>query len=202
MSQDGVPSPFEILQHQLADVHLRWRFWKQLFVSEDNENFNLMNVHAASFFWVVEQAMFDDVVLRLCRLADPAEAKGKTPRPNLTLATAYEEAKPRLGAAAAQVQTLMEELKDILGPLRSVRNRLIAHLDRATAMKAERLADIHFATVEKALDTATQIMQQLEPPDRAFFYQETIAQGDGNDLLRALRRAEHYFRNTHTGERP
>jgi hypothetical protein len=185
------PDPFRVLQHRVAEVHWRWKVWKQLFRDSGEEGNRLMNSHAPSFFWLVERTLFDDIVMRLCKLVDPPKGGPPTARrTNLVLQWVFETAKTRLGTGARDVEKLLDELGRLTRTLRSWRNRAIAHEDERTTRRAEPLDSIPFGDIDRAISLAIEIMTGLEEEDQAFLYDTMIAAGDGDSLLQSLRWAE------------
>ncbi|MBI4479053.1 MAG: hypothetical protein HY651_03420 [Acidobacteria bacterium] len=79
------------LYHELEDevgwLHLKWGEFLELY-GKGSERIDLLNEVASSFFYLVQQMLFEGVLLHLCRLTDPPESwslKLKTKVPNLSL---------------------------------------------------------------------------------------------------------------------
>lgn len=191
MSSPAVPDPFAILQHRVAEVHWRWKVWKQLYMSSESA-IRLMNRAAPSLFAMIKDIMVEDVMLRLCKLADPPEGAG---RPNLVLARVLKQAASRLDKAElAAAMHAAHQLTQAIAPLRTIRNRRIAHEDHATTVGDDVLPKVSDAEVDQALARATALIELLDPKRELvhFAYNGMIAVGDGESLLYALECAEQY----------
>jgi hypothetical protein len=196
------PSAFEILQFRVADVHWRWKVWKQLFTAdpskpdEAREWQGLMNSVARDFFVLLQDVLLQDVVLRICKLFDPPTGGPKqAKRTSLSLAAVRESAKGRLTASAeADIRKRTFALQRTAKPLEAWRNRRLAHDDEQTATGASVLPMLQLARIEKALTQATEIMALLDPDSasREYQYDSMIAFGDGNALKYAIRCAAQY----------
>ncbi len=179
--------PLKVLQNRIADLHWRWRAWKQLFVGDEDRKYRLMDSAVPYMFAVIQQALFDDVVLRLCKLADPLQ--GGPPsgrRDNLVLERLVRNATELKNPHSARANELLEELRTCVKQLRLIRHRAIAHEDFRTAVRVEPLEPVQYAAVDRALELATSVARELEPPDEALIYECMIAAGDGDALLGAL----------------
>lgn len=199
------PSPFRVLQHRVAEIHWKWKVWKQLFRDSGEEGYRLMKRQAPSFFVLIQRVLLDDLILQLCKLADPPEGGPKSDRrTNLVLQRAIEDAKPRLGAGTTEaVEQLMGQLTEKTATLRKWRNRRIAHHDMKTAIQAEPLDPIWIADIERTIDLVTEIMKHLQDGNSVFAYDAMIANGDGESLLQSLRWAEQHVQEAvRRGEKP
>lgn len=188
------PDDFAWLQNELADTHWRWTNWKKLFVANDlsdvheDDRCDLMNNVARTFFFTIREVLANDVILRLCHLADPDKTRGRDEtRENFSLANAVATMRSRLDtqrqtaadAALADFMKLMPSMKEL-------RNRKLAHRD---------LADLHrqihvpIKEIDMAVDAAIRVVRQLDlkDEDREFLYEDMIASGDADSLLAVLR---------------
>ncbi len=109
----------------------KWSMFQELFCTGP-ERLNLLNSVACNFFYCLHKLLFEDAMLHLCRLTDPAETKirvGKkvTVRKNLTvmgLADAISD--PGLKAKA---RTEAQRVKKSCEFARKLRNQRLAHTD-------------------------------------------------------------------------
>jgi hypothetical protein len=112
----------------------KWSMFRELF-SEGSERLDLLNTVASNFFYSLHKLLFEDAMLHLCRLSDPAETRirvGKkvTVRKNLTvmgLADAISDPvlKGRVGTEAKHARHDCEFA-------RALRNQRLAHTDLET----------------------------------------------------------------------
>jgi len=66
---------YESLDSEVSFVHAKWKLYRQLYGTSE-ERIELLNRTAGYFFGVVQQSLFEDVVISLCRLTDPASGFG------------------------------------------------------------------------------------------------------------------------------
>jgi hypothetical protein len=86
------------------------------------ERIDFLNEAAPDFFASLQSTLWDDVLLHLCRLTDPAKSAGK---PNLTL-----QCLPALisnPSLRKNVEDLLEQAKEKTAFAREWRNRRLAH---------------------------------------------------------------------------
>ena len=72
---------FHSLENQLVWVHLKWQEYLQLF-GDSQQRVDLLNSTAPAFFHELQRALWEDILLHLCRLTDKLKSAGK---PTLTL---------------------------------------------------------------------------------------------------------------------
>ncbi len=185
------PEPFRLIQQRIAELHWRWRTWKQLFVADEKRKYGLMRRATPMAFAVIQQALFDDVVLRVCKLVErPRGGSPRQRRENLVLERFIIEAEQRGDQRAADAREKLGELGGCAKQLQRLRNRCIAHEDFETATSPQLPDAVEYRTVDRAIQLAIETAQQLEDDESPYGYEWLIAPGDGEALLEALRRAE------------
>jgi hypothetical protein len=73
---------YDILSNQVTWVHLKWKEHRALF-GTSKERIDFLNEAAPVFFAGLQDTLWNDVLLHLCRLTDPEKSVGK---PNLAIA--------------------------------------------------------------------------------------------------------------------
>jgi len=118
---------FYRLWNECVWLHWRWSEYLILYGTKA-ESVELLNKAAPSFFRVVQDSLWETVLLHICRMTDPTES---TRRPNLTL-----QALPPLVATEIRprVESLVQQALDRCTFARDWRNRRIAHRDLALAL--------------------------------------------------------------------
>jgi len=119
---------YNALWQQLAWLHSKWAEYIDLFGTKESR-VTLMNEAAPRFFRVVQDSLFDDVLLHIARLTDPPKSAG---RDNLTI-----QRLPSLIAdptMRAEVSAKIELAKKASAFCRDWRNRRIAHGDYDLAL--------------------------------------------------------------------
>jgi hypothetical protein len=72
---------YHALYEEVTWLHAKWQQYRALF-AESPERIDLLNKVAGFFFQVIQDVLWEDVVLHIARLTDPARSAGKD---NLTL---------------------------------------------------------------------------------------------------------------------
>lgn len=195
-------TPFNTLQFRVAEAHWRWKVWKQIYMlgpageAEARDRIAVLNGAAPAFFAMLRDILLQDVALRLCKLVDPREeGRKKKPRRNFSLASALEDAKPRLDpSTATQVSTMLDRFKLASEPLIRWRHWVFAHDDYEVATGAHTPPGLNDTHIDAALNAAVEIMRLLDPQagNCEYAYDQLIALGDGDSLVFNLRCAKKY----------
>ena len=178
-------------------IREQWQMYDVLYGDEDNVN--LLNKSAPMFFWMVDYMFFDNFILALSRLGDPAEQKirQKTVR-NFTLEQLL------LGLDQRVQADLIEKLKPLLADYRKKctavkeqRNKRVAHSDFNTKMDTAKhpLSDVSRRSIQEALMAAEDYLNLFEcyfagiecPPSRTVVSPDTA-----HTLLDRLHKAVAY----------
>ena len=122
---------YDILSNQVSWVHFKWKQYRGLF-GANQERIDFLNVAAPAFFAELQQLLWDDILLHICRLTDPPKSAGKA---NLTIACF-----PALisdADLALRVGKLFNQVKEKTGFAREWRNRRLAHREFPVASQAD-----------------------------------------------------------------
>jgi hypothetical protein len=169
------------LSNELAWLHAKWNQYRQLF-GHSRKRVDLLNSVANHFFRIVQDALWEDIVLHLARLTDPLKSSGKA---NLTLR--------RLPAhiSDATLKVEVEKLIDVAVSTsifaRDWRNRKLAHIDLALALRTgvEPLAGVSRENIEGALSAFRAVLNRLATHywKSETAYEHFIASGGEGDSL-------------------
>ena len=149
---------YNALRGEVFHAHRNWAMSSELDVlSEDGERRELLLDTGGCFFVELRTVFWDDAILRLSRLTDPAE---QPPYENLSLwALLNDICDPTL---RSKVEKLIEEAAAKIGPMRTQRNKVIAHLDLGvTLKKPTSLPSIYAQSVDDALSAVGRVLEQL-----------------------------------------
>jgi hypothetical protein len=128
----AVDEVFRELKTELTWLYGRWIIYRQLY-AHSKRRIDLLNESASAFFYVIRDALADEIQVTISRLTDPA----KTGRhDNLT----FEQLQLRVDgcggqALATTLRPLLTQLRDKCSAIRAHRNKRLAHLDLGTALK-------------------------------------------------------------------
>jgi len=184
---------YEPLYQDVCWLHAKWEIFRQLY-AEKEENVELMNVSAPTFFRMYQDVSLDDILLTISRLTDPYRTSKSD---NLSM----EQLVSRVNATAHPL--LRDELKQLLDRAasqcsfaRTLRHKRIAHNDLLTKLKAsvDPLPIITLKKIEGALTAIRSIMNKVEQyyQNTTVMYDHMALHDNGNTILARLREAKTY----------
>ncbi len=172
------------LRNETVMLHWKWGEFVALFGTKP-ERIELLNEAAGAFFWVVQDTLWEDVLLRIARLTDPPQSVRKD---NLTLARL-----PALIAApiGAEVERLFLECAAKSAFARDWRNRRIAHSDLALALEQQSATPLAAASRKHVNDALAAFVALLNAVQVHYLRSEAMYElhthGDAVSLLYVLR---------------
>ncbi|AUH63019.1 AbiU2 domain-containing protein [Paracoccus zhejiangensis] len=138
---------FEHIYTQLATIRLKWRVYRA-FYGTNSERVSLLNSISGTTALIIQDALYDDVVLSLCRLADPANSRGKENNSLFRLLTLTEESPDR-----ATFSGMVADFKSACDPLIGQRHRFIAHSDRSARFDKSGSQGVSRLQIEHAIES-------------------------------------------------
>lgn len=175
------------LYNQCLWLHVKWQQFVELYGTKP-ERIKLLNRTARLFFRIVHTTLWEDTLLNLARLTDPAfSGIGKNKKSNLTL-----QCVPGLVADEtfrADIQALVDTAIAATAFARDWRNRRIAHRDFALAIStgAQPLAPASRKSVDDALKAVSRIVERLnEYYLKSDLRLELVTQTTANDAMTLL----------------
>lgn len=181
----AMPGPLGELHHTLSNevawLHLKWQDFRALFASTE-QTIDLLNQTAPTFFHNLQRALWEDVLLHMCRLTDPPKSAG---HPNLTLMQL-----PGMipdPALRRQAGSLVKIVVQKTKFARDWRNRRLAHKELAGlgGQQSQPLAAASRQHVEQALAAIRKAMNAVEQhyTKSTVAYEHSIAALSGVDAL-------------------
>lgn len=144
------------LYTQLVWLHYKWHQFRSLF-GKDADQIQLLNQSAPLFFRIVQDALFDEVLLHVARLTDPPQSVG---RDNLTVRRLPALiGDPQLNA---EISALLDVVLTSCDFARKRRNQRLAHIDLLTARGAVPLTPASRRDVEVALKALRDLLNRLD----------------------------------------
>ncbi|MHB8869432.1 MAG: AbiU2 domain-containing protein [Thermoleophilia bacterium] len=152
---------FHLLHDELVWLNMRWALYKQLFTGSSTR-IDLLNETAGTFFFVVQGNLWDDVVLGLARLTDPAKSRGGRGSENLSLAALHRFIEDP--ALRRDFEELLERARATSDCVRPWRDKRIAHRDLEVALAggAGLLPKVSREHVESALLACGEAMNVID----------------------------------------
>ena len=171
---------FSELKDDLAWLQVKWAEYRELFASSP-QRIELLNSAAGLFFRILQDTLWEDALLHLCRLTDPATMRG---RDNLTI-----QALPELiddEPLKVDISRLVSETIARVTFARDWRNRRIGHRDLAVALGSAStpLAAGSRADVSEALSAIHCVVNEIhERLLHSTLSDEVIAPSTGAEAL-------------------
>ena len=180
-------SLYSVLWQEVAAIHFHWKEYVELFGSKPGR-IDLLNRAAPTFFHMLQEELWENALLHLARLTDPANSQGNAARSNLSI-----QVLPALindPKLKAEVAKLVAEEVTQTAFCRDWRNRHIAHRDLKLALEqpTKPLEEANRAKVKVALKALADALNALE---HHFFDSHTLFDfggplGGAVSLLHAL----------------
>jgi hypothetical protein len=151
---------FNLLQNDVIWLHARWKLYRQLY-ARSPERVDFLNKVAGHFAGVLQNTLYEDVLLNLARLTDPP--RSGSGQENLSLRKL-----PRLipdPALRSAVEALVRSALKACEGARTWRNKYIAHRDLALALAStsDPPGAPSRAEIEAALGAIRAVLDRLEP---------------------------------------
>lgn len=177
---------FYALYNEVVWLHAIWQEYRVLYGTNE-EQLQVANRAAGFFFRIVQDELWDAVLLRIARLTDPPKSAGVA---NLTLRVL-----PSLvgdEALSIEVTRLVDVCIKKAAFAREHRNKRIAHSDLFHATNPVPLSGISRRHVEEMLEALRKVMNVLDVRYRetTVMYRDFISTDGAQRLLYVLKRAE------------
>jgi hypothetical protein len=186
MLPEEIREIFMWLCQDVASVYHKWRFYMELFGSE--ENTELLSYLAPGCFNIIEESLRGDMTMAICRLSDPARSMGKD---NLSLSSLIER--------CGDIEGVEEPLRHFLiacGPVRFHRNKRVGHNDLETTIKPREnpLPGIGRRQIDEILSLASEILNTIYQSyvDGELAFGHSLCIGGADALLYWLKLGRQY----------
>lgn len=176
------------LHRRLIDLHIIWQQYRQLF-GTDSDTVALLNRTAGLLFKVMQDQLWDSVLLAISRMTDPAEMGKKK---NLTIHSLVDLI-PDI-ALRGEIELLCAATVAEAEFAREHRNKRIAHQDHNYAYDpaANPLNPISRERVEAMLKALRAVLNRLNSHymDTTVMYEDFIDESGARVLIHKLRKLE------------
>lgn len=171
---------FHALWQEVAWIHAKWEQYVELFGSKPTR-IDLLNRAAPFFFRVVQDSLWEDIILHIARLTDPPRTGTKE---NLTIRLLPELAREEL---RGELVRLVDTSTRAAGFCRDWRNRRIAHRDLHLAIESgmEPLKPASRASIKEALCSIVSVLNSVTSHymDSTTMFGRTFESGGALSLL-------------------
>jgi hypothetical protein len=146
------------LWNECAWIHWKWSEFNELF-GENPKRIELLNECAPQFFSLIQQSLWEDILLTISRLTDPATSPGRKQNLSLTALTQFVATE-----ICPELQSLIETAAQKAAFARDWRNRRIAHRDLNVALQQSStpLAPATRAGVRECLAAIAAVLNVIE----------------------------------------
>lgn len=185
---DELGASFYELYRKLVELHVLWQQYRQLF-GDDTETVHLLNRTSGLFFKIVQDELWDSMLLGVSRMTDPP-ATGK--RKNLTV----QSLPPLIAdpALQAEIRSLCDKALNAAEFAREHRNKRIAHQDHSYLgnRSSYPLSGISRALVEQMLAALRVILNRLDLHfrDNTVMYENFVDESGARLLIYKLKKLE------------
>ena len=175
---------FVWLCQDLISLQDKWRFYTDLFSSE--ENTSLLSELALSSFRIIEESLRNDMTLAICRLSDPARSSGKANLSVRTLTQNYSNVEI--------IRNLVHDFIKACQPVRELRNKNVGHNDLNTRIEPidNPLPGIKKSQIVSIINLTEKILKSIfliYDKDCELGFSVPVQIGGAADLIYCLKRA-------------
>jgi hypothetical protein len=179
---------FFALYKEVVWLHAKWQEYRELF-GHSPERVDLLNRNAAFFFRIVEDSLWEDVLLHISRLTDPPRSAGKDNLSVQGLAALMPDA-----GLQVRVDALAKDCVAKAAFAREHRNKRLAHADLLYSLdrKAFPLSGISRLHVEEMLLSFRELLNCIDAQyrDTTVAYEHFITHNGAPALVSRLQRFE------------
>lgn len=179
---------FYVLYRELVELHVLWQQYRQLF-GESTDTVQLLNRTAGLFFKIVQDELWDSVLLGVSRMTDPPSTGKKKNLTVLSLSQLITDS-----ALRAEVQDLCTKAVTAAEFAREHRNKRIAHQDHnyLSNRNSNPLSGISRAAVEDMLAALRDVLNRLDNHfrDSTVLYEQFVDDSGARLLVHKLSRLE------------
>lgn len=184
---------YEELKKEVSWIHAQWIVYRQLFAVSE-KRFDLLNECAPEFFYIIQNALLEKVLIFFGNLTDSAKKKEHN---NLSLAQLQTRIRAhREEDLAEQTGPILGKINSKCEPFKKWRHKRLAHFDLNTAIKntSNPLPGISREVIEEALELIREFMNKIEVyyTGEEMGYEHFIMQGDGEALVAMLKSGLRY----------
>jgi hypothetical protein len=180
---------FKVVNSEITWLHTIWELLIQLYGSND-ENIEIMNASAPQFFAILRTMLFDELVMTLNRLTDPAITRGKA---NASLEQLINQIDQYENASlAASLTETLVKIRATHTAFRTWRDKKISHNDLLIALQngSKSLPEIPRKQAATAIQEVTDFINEYSAAILGgiqSYVPFLVSRGDGNALLQQLK---------------
>ena len=182
-----VAAQFDPLFKEILWLTSKWSEFNKLYAA-DKETIELINRSAGYFFVIVQDTMWDDLLLHLARLSGPEKSMGKANLSIFQIATTVE-----IEPLKTKLKTMLKERDTVFSFTDDHRNKRLAHHDLGVAIEGvSSIPGSSRLQIRKAIEFLQKFASAIYEhyADTTFVWNNLHNTHDANRLLSILRRFE------------
>lgn len=184
---------FDFLEKRMFWLRIRWGNYETLY-GHTAARIELLNDAASGFFFVVQEVLFDEISMDLCRLTDDT-----TKQKNATIRMVKKLKAFKGEPKYARVEKLVTEIEKCVEPIHDYRNKVMAHLDLHATLKTHK-TKVHAvdpatrAQISTLLDLFGKLLNAISDllGEAPCYFDNCHIDGDADQLLNLIKGAMHY----------
>jgi len=172
-------SIYNRVYREVIFIHHKWSEFESLYGQGDIP-IQSMNKFAPFFFYIVQNNLFDDVILSICRITDPIKSLGKY---NITIQLFPEYVDEEIRSSISQQVACIISDSSFC---RDRRNRIISHIDKELALNQS--AKLLEPANRNSVNTLLKKIQELINSIEQYYFDSEVyfgfARPEGHSVLK------------------
>lgn len=179
---------FGYIKNRLVHVRLKWRIYRAFFAT-NVQRIELLNEISGITARVIQDALYDDVILSLCRMADPARSMNKERRENISLQLLIELIQP--SPSHSELVVLGQRFRQACKPLSYHRHKFLAHSDWLAHFDQDADVGVSRRQIEEAIEALRVFAVYFDREANGTQLSTEIHSGHSDDEVAFLRTLYH-----------
>lgn len=191
---DKLKESIDLLYNNITWLCLKWRIYKQFF-GTSKEIVDLLNKFSGLTFKIFQDVLYDDIIVSICKLTDPAKTSGKE---NLTINRLLVLIRDKYEDLYKKLLDIKVEIDSECVNIRAQRNKKISHIDfEAAKFDYKDLKGISRANISKVVECICKYMNEINNYffDSTTAYQMVIVScSEDDELIKHLQKLDNYYK--------
>lgn len=149
---------FQSLYYEVIWLTFKWMEYENLYGKKESR-VEILNSSAPFMFYIIQNSLWENIILGICRITDPPETRGKK---NITLTAMSIQIKDN--ELKKEIEFELNELNKKVEFCRDWRNRMVAHLDYDLAINTQFAKPLEIATrlkIKEAIHHIHKIIKKI-----------------------------------------
>jgi len=156
---------YDSLYNEIISIEHKWIEFKELF-GEKESRFEIMNKTAPYFFYIIQNVLWENLVLGIARITDPISTSGKKNATIIAIPYYLTDLNFK-----TKIENIIKEIEDRADFCRDWRNRIISHKDLILSIDPQNAKPLKTATRLKFKEVLAQIRELINAIELKYFNQ-------------------------------